>query len=264
MFRNVPYLVDKIIVTWYNEKNNSQKSGINFDLENKMGNKYDICKFKERFRKLRVDKGITQEALGNQPIGDNNHRYMRVADRRTISNWEKGSTLPNVETAIELCEIFDCEFDYLFGKIDLPHKDETDIQAATGLSEKAIQAIKNSDHYRGLPSMPSMKECSGNPKDMLDKLLQDVRFHDVLTQIGHYYNGILSLENHEAAFQEMQSSDPSDYENALATVYESGMVVIRPEGAAEHHLYLACEKLKEIVRDFSNKEKEARSENGKE
>ena len=112
--------------------------------------------------------------------------------------------------------------------------------------------------------MPSMKECSGNPKDMLDKLLQDVRFHDVLTQIGHYYNGILSLENHEAAFQEMQSSDPSDYENALATVYESGRVVIRPEEAAEHHLYLACEKFKEIVRDFSNKEKEARSENGKE
>lgn len=185
-------------------------------------------------------------------------------DHSRISKWENGNEIPGDDILRKMAQVFECDYGYLIGEYPQRTRTESDIKKATGLSDKAVEAIKNADHYRGLPSMPSMKECLGNPKDMLDKLLQDVRFHDVLTQIGHYYNGIISLENHEAAFQEMQDSDPSDYENALATVYESGRVVIRPEEAAEHHLYLACEKLKEIVRDFSNKEKEARSENGKE
>lgn len=227
-----------------------------------MGNKYDICKFKERFRKLRVDKGITQEALGNQPMGDNHHRYMRVADRRTISNWEKGTTLPNIETAIELCEIFDCELDYLFGKIDLPHKDETDIQVATGLSERAIQTIKNANHYKGDARQTVLDAYLNNPKTMLDKILQDKRFYDVLQNIGLYYAGTRSLDNHTAAFNEMLNSSSSDFEDSLGTIFASGRVVMTPEHANEHYLYEACELLKQIVRDFT--EKEARSENGKE
>jgi len=210
----------------------------------------------ERIRSERLRKGWTQVKFASK-LG-------LYVNHSRISKWENGNEIPGDDIVRMMAKVFECEYCYLKGEYPQRTRTEADIKQATGLSDKAVEAIKNADHYRGLPSMPSMKECSGNPKDMLDKLLQDVRFHDVLTQIGHYYNGILSLENHEAAFQEMQSSDPSDYENALATVYESGMVVIRPEGAAEHHLYLACEKLKEIVRDFSNKEKEARSENGKE
>ncbi len=210
----------------------------------------------DRIKSERKLKGWTQVKLsvklGFKP--DNSH----------VSRWETGNEIPGDDLLRKMAQVFECDYGYLIGEYPQRTRTESDIKKATGLSDKAVEAIKNADHYRGLPSMPSMKECSGNPKDMLDKLLQDVRFHDVLTQIGHYYNGILSLKNHEAAFQEMQSSDPSDYENALAIVYESGRAVIRPEEAAEHHLYLACEKFKEIVRDFSNKEKEARSENGKE
>ncbi len=210
----------------------------------------------ERIRSERLRKGWTQVKFASK-LG-------LYVNHSRISKWENGNEIPGDDIVRMMANVFECEYCYLKGEYPQRTRTEADIKKATGLSDKAVEAIKNADHYRGLPSMPSMKECLGNPKDMLDKLLQDVRFHDVLTQIGHYYNGILSLENHEAAFHEMQSSDPSDYENALATVYESGRVVIRPEEAAEHHLYLACEKFKEIVRDFSNKEKEARSENGKE
>lgn len=93
-----------------------------------MGNIYDISKFKIRLKALRKKKNLTQESL-------------KIADRRTISNWEKGNCYPSAEIAIELCNKLDCEFDYLFGKIDLPHKEETDIQKVTRLSEKAIEAL---------------------------------------------------------------------------------------------------------------------------
>ena len=210
----------------------------------------------DRIKSERKLKGWTQVKLsvklGFKP--DNSH----------VSRWETGKEIPGDDLLRKMANVFECEYCYLQGEYPQRTRTEADIKKATGLSDKAVEAIKNANHYKGDPRHPALDAYLNNPKSMLDKLLQDIRFHDVLTQIGHYYAGILRLENHEAIIQEMQSSDPSDYENALATVYESGMVVIRPEGAAEHHLYLACEKLKEIVRDFSNKEKEARSENGKE
>lgn len=211
----------------------------------------------ERIRSERLRKGWTQVKFASK-LG-------LYVNHSRISKWENGNEIPSDDIVRMMAEVFECEYCYLKGEYPQRTRTEADIKKATGLSDKAVEAIKNADHYKGV----SMKECSGNPKDMLDKLLQDARFKDVLMQIGDYYNGILCLEDYEANFRETQASSTPEYEvkyeDALATIYASGRgKLIRPEEAVEHHLYLACEKFKEIVRDFSNKEKEARSENGKE
>ncbi len=185
-------------------------------------------------------------------------------DHSRISKWENDNETPGDDLLRRMALIFDCDYGYLIGEYPQRTRTESDIKKATGLSDKAVEAIKNADHYKGMPSMPSMEGCLNNSKKMLDLLLQDDRFHDVLMQIGHYYAGVLSLDIHNAAYQEMTNEDPTEYENACAVIFESGRIVMRPDEATEHHLYLACEKFKEIIRDFANKEREAQLENGEE
>lgn len=40
-----------------------------------------------------------------------------------------------------MCELFDCEISYLFCEYDCKTRETTDIQKATGLSEKSIQRL---------------------------------------------------------------------------------------------------------------------------
>ena len=52
----------------------------------------------------RLRKGITQETLAE----------MLGVSRQTVSKWESGAALPEIEKAIALCEIFNCSLDGLF------------------------------------------------------------------------------------------------------------------------------------------------------
>ncbi len=210
----------------------------------------------ERIRNERKKKKMNQDKLA-QELGYS-------MDHSLVSKWENGNMIPSDDVVRKLANIFGCDYGYLIGEYPQRTRTESDIKKATGLSDKAVEAIKNADHYKGMPSMPSMEGCLNNSKKMLDLLLQDDRFHDVLMQIGHYYAGVLSLDIHNAAYQEMTNEDPTEYENACAVIFESGRIVMRPDEATEHHLYLACEKFKEIIRDFANKEREAQLENGEE
>ena len=47
--------------------------------------------------------------------------------------------LPQFEDMLKMCEVFDCELGYLLGEFDCKTREATDIQAKTGLSEKAIK-----------------------------------------------------------------------------------------------------------------------------
>lgn len=95
-----------------------------------MSNQLHKEAFAERFKALRKQRGLTQDYFEQQ----------NIASRKSVHNWEKGQ-IPDVETVIKLCEVLDCDFDYLFGKIDLPHKEETDICRETGLSEAAVEKL---------------------------------------------------------------------------------------------------------------------------
>jgi len=58
--------------------------------------------------------------------------------RIAVGAWEHGRTFPCLEHMKNMCEIFDCELDYLFGVIDKRTRSTTDICAITGLSEEAV------------------------------------------------------------------------------------------------------------------------------
>ena len=62
--------------------------------------------FHENLFRLRKEKGLSQEELGNR---------LNVA-RQTISKWETGETTPELEKLIQLAEFFEISMDELVGR----------------------------------------------------------------------------------------------------------------------------------------------------
>lgn len=101
-----------------------------------MGNRYDITGIGKRIKQRRKTLGLSQSALAGA-MGLN-------TDRRTIGNWESGSTKPGgAETYISLCDVLDCDMEYLFGNSKTPHKETASAMEITGLSEKAIDTLRS-------------------------------------------------------------------------------------------------------------------------
>jgi len=98
--------------------------------KNLPNNLYLSEKVKERRKSLNITQEEIAEAIG--------------VDVKTYRHWENGKTMPeNIASLYKLCACLDCEIDFLFGKISLPHKADTDIVDYTGLSVEAVNYLKH-------------------------------------------------------------------------------------------------------------------------
>lgn len=69
-----------------------------------------MSNFSERFRELRLERGLTQEAVANI-IG---------VKRYSVYTYEKGLNYPEVRNLIILADFFEVSIDYLVGRTDNP------------------------------------------------------------------------------------------------------------------------------------------------
>lgn len=78
--------------------------------------------FGKNLQILRKMTNMTQEKLAEK---------MKIS-RQTVSKWELGEILPEVEKLIELCELFHCSIDQLLkGNLDYSNKAYSDIKIVT-------------------------------------------------------------------------------------------------------------------------------------
>lgn len=113
----------------------------------------DKILFSNRLSKLRKDRGFkTQYALAKaynekfQPrrrddTAGNEGNFGGILG--TIKNYENENKdlSPKLSVVCNLCDILDCDIDYLLGNIDVPRHETADIIASTGLSEEAVNTI---------------------------------------------------------------------------------------------------------------------------
>lgn len=86
----------------------------------------------KQIQEERKRKGLSLEELGD----------MIDVSRQTLSRWEKGEGVgPTTFELLKLCKIFECDYGFLVGEYDCRTREATDIQNATGLSEKAIERL---------------------------------------------------------------------------------------------------------------------------
>lgn len=88
--------------------------------------------FKDTLRRLRKDKGLTGEQLGD---------LFGVA-KTTISAWERGVNFPKADMIRKIADFFNVSVDYLMGNPE-PREDSSNKQYidVSGLSEEDIVAI---------------------------------------------------------------------------------------------------------------------------
>ena len=77
--------------------------------------------FGNRLKAARKAKGMTQTDLG---------KAVNVT-KGTVSSWETGMRLPNINTLVQLADLLSCTTDYLLGRADYGSEERTDYYADT-------------------------------------------------------------------------------------------------------------------------------------
>ena len=113
-----------------------------------IGKNYSEIKLGDTIMRRRKACGFRSQAdLAEKMIpisrdGDEHARNIE-SKRKTISNWESGKATPSLADLIALCNILDCDLEYLIGDIDVPRKETLTAMELTGLSEKALKTTSN-------------------------------------------------------------------------------------------------------------------------
>lgn len=180
---------------------------------------YDWIAIGERIKDERDKLSLTQDELADR---------VQFISRQLLSKWERAISPPTLDNLLDLCKVFKCDLGYLLCEPEYSCKTRqaTDIQAATGLSEPAIESLLD------------MKNAPGTKEDLsvLNQLLVHVGFIDFLKSIQSYsltvnvnrYRSELTEDDElVAAFFNCEPSDARKYLEAYsASVIQSVMMKI--------------------------------------
>ena len=86
--------------------------------------------YNEKFPTRRRDDAAGNEGNFNGILG-------------TIKNYENPNKdiNPNLNIVCNICELLNCDIDYLIGKIDVPRRETADVMEVTGMTQKSVENI---------------------------------------------------------------------------------------------------------------------------
>lgn len=132
------------------------------------------------------------------------------------------------------------------------------VQSETGLSDKAIQAIR---HCGEIPLADGYYDISqGIAKGLLNLLLESQEFRDIMHQLYSCYAAFASVENPES---NRTGADIIEMENCAKDV---GLVILNNNQAAEFYASVAADRLKQFAKkqiaDLVDSQEDAEEEKG--
>jgi transcriptional regulator with XRE-family HTH domain len=194
---------------------------------------YNFEAIGERIKQERKAAKLSQQEL-LEKVG-----YSRDS-RQAIRDWESGSLMPELTIMLKLCNIFNCEIGYLLCEYDCKKRENTDICKVIHLSEQSVENIKQIN--------------SG----ILDAILKNDKVFELFQYLYAYYlDKYIPLNKFQRKFQgdsdehNLNEDELNQYIHLNELAFQYGLSLIDNDETAEHHLYLACETLKIIVRNYS-------------
>lgn len=138
---------------------------------------FDINKIKGRIKELRLSNNITQKKLAealNRGTG---------TSRTTVTTWESNSNtiLPDIQTIIDICNFFDCDLDYLFGKSNIKSQDHDTISNLLHISKESINALRDNSDYGELVNKIINNKAFGEISKQILHLAINQVLYDVIT-----------------------------------------------------------------------------------
>lgn len=142
-------------------------------------------------KKIREKHGFTQQAFA-----DALHVSLSI-----VKKWESKKdpkTYPKTENLLAMCELFNCDLDYLIGRIEEKKHDLKDICEITGLSESATEQIIEISQY--------------NMSNSLSKLIEHELFKKLIYDFDLFLSVLKSVkENPGAPFMESNINGNGEY-----------------------------------------------------
>ena len=101
-------------------------------MDNKIYNEKTYTDFGDKLQDLRKQKKIKTQDEFAAKLGVN---------LKSVQNWEQGRKLPQTEHLFKICDVLDCDLDYLIGRLEERNRTIKEMAAYTGLSEDAVKAL---------------------------------------------------------------------------------------------------------------------------
>ena len=151
----------------------------------------------ERLKKLRENKGLTQQALASE-------KYLKC-NKATISEYESG-TLPKSDALIFLSDLYGVSIDYLLGRSDYEHHEIEDLGSPLGLSEMSVKALK------------TLKDKRHRFADEHKRILESI--NRILEQI------YIDFEDQKSFFEEYSFTVQTVFTPILAYIYSDRLELL--------------------------------------
>lgn len=184
-----------------------------------------------RITEEREALGLTKEGLAER---------LNV-NRNTITSWERQDIkgrYPPLEDLARMCDLFNCELGYLLGEYNCKTRAATDIQAETGLSERAIDRLREeaqkSEIFRGT----------------LSELIESPLFYSLVLGLADYKR-YMSFSPEMRADVGSENISISDLSRMITP---AGWAVLSSGDAAEYWLQRAYETFCNMAREIWMKE----------
>lgn len=121
----------------------------------------NITIFTQRLQECRRRKFSSQQAFADaymQRFGMIRQGKKKIDNNMfgTIQSWEQGKSTPSADVLANICELLDCDADYLLGRIGQRTHDITDAHRYTGLSPAALEQLH--EYRTNLATEPNWAE----------------------------------------------------------------------------------------------------------
>lgn len=121
--------------------------------------------FIERLRECRLRKFSSQQAFADAYM--EKYGMIRMSKKSTdhnmfgtVQSWEQGKSTPTAEVLANICDLLDCDADYLLGRIDQRTHDLSVAHQYTGLSVEALEQLH--EYCENLSTEPDWEEIRDN------------------------------------------------------------------------------------------------------
>jgi len=205
--------------------------------------------FSPKLKALREKAGLNQSQLADK----------LCVSRGSISFYENGDRIPDIEFLCKVSEYFDVSADWLLGLSDVKSLDVDikGISEKTGLSEKAATKLKqlNSDSVGNIA-----KGYTVTSNSILDDLICSDLFLLFLGELGFYfiYGGGLPSEAYTREAQELSIAEINRF---YEWANNQGLAVIARKDVSEMYLQKACDILKKIAKQCLEEQVESLRKN---
>ncbi|WP_026499369.1 helix-turn-helix domain-containing protein [Butyrivibrio sp. WCD2001] len=164
--------------------------------------------FSERLQECRRRKYSSQQAFADAYM----KQFGMIRDIKktrdhnmfgTVQSWEQGKSAPSADVLANICDLLDCDADYLLGRIDQRTHDITDAHRYTGLSAEALEQLHEyCENLREHPDWEEIRELEENWLShkyyqsyglyLIDEILTGSKHHKLNAAVlEHIYTKIL-------------------------------------------------------------------------